>query len=118
MLTESQADVLRRLSIGDPVTVQGLLGARDDEPGMLGQRLACLVRLGGIVLLSPSQPAFEREVRGARDAGASIDEVLAVLFTMAPIAGGALLTSAAPKIAMALGYDVESALEGLDDGAR
>ena len=117
MLTEGQSDVLRRLSIGDPVIVQRLFGARDDDPGMLGQRWASLVRLGGIVLLGPSQPTFEREVRGALDAGASVDEVLAVLFTMAPIAGGALLTSAAPKIAMALGYDVAAALEQLDDRA-
>lgn len=114
MLTEGQAEVFRRLSVGDPSTVKGLMGARDDAPGMLGQHWACLVRLGGMILLGPSQPAFEREIRGALDAGASTEEVIAVLVAMAPIAGGALVTSAAPKIAMALGYDVDAAFEAFE----
>jgi 4-carboxymuconolactone decarboxylase len=112
MLTREQAEVFRRLSIGDPATLRQVMGARDDAPGMLGQRWACLVRLGGMILLGPSQPAFEHEVRGALDAGASPEEIIAVLVAMAPVAGGALVTSAAPKVAMALGYDVDAALEG------
>ncbi len=114
MLTEGQAEVLRRLSLGDPSTLSGLMVAHDNAPGMLGQRWASLIRLGGMVLLGPSQPAFEREIRGALDAGASTEEVIAVLVAIAPIAGGAHVTSAAPKIAMALGYDVDAALEALE----
>ncbi len=48
-------------------------------------------------------------------AGATQDEVADVLLAIAPVAGLGRVVSAAPNVATALGYDVEAALEELDD---
>ena len=48
-------------------------------------------------------------------AGATQDEAADVLLAIAPMAGLGRVVSAAPNLAAALGYDVEAALEELDD---
>jgi 4-carboxymuconolactone decarboxylase len=47
-------------------------------------------------------------------AGATLDELVAVLFSVAGSVGSARILSAAPRIAMAAGYDVEHAIESSD----
>jgi alkylhydroperoxidase/carboxymuconolactone decarboxylase family protein YurZ len=44
-------------------------------------------------------------------AGATKDEVADVLLAVAPVAGLGRVVSAAPKVATALEYDIEAALE-------
>jgi alkylhydroperoxidase/carboxymuconolactone decarboxylase family protein YurZ len=44
-------------------------------------------------------------------AGATKDEVADVLLAIAPVAGLGRVVSAAPKVATALEYDIEAALE-------
>jgi alkylhydroperoxidase/carboxymuconolactone decarboxylase family protein YurZ len=44
-------------------------------------------------------------------AGATKDEITDVLMAIIPVAGIGRVVSAAPEVATALGYDVESALE-------
>ena len=48
-------------------------------------------------------------------AGATQDEVADVLLAIAPVAGLGRVVSAAPKVATALEYDIEAALEEPDD---
>ena len=47
-------------------------------------------------------------------AGATNDEIVATLEAVTPVTGAARVVLCAPKLALALGYDVEEALEGLD----
>jgi hypothetical protein len=47
-------------------------------------------------------------------AGASVDDVIAMLKVVAPSVGLARVVAAAPALALALGYDIDSALETLD----
>ena len=47
----------------------------------------------------------------AQAAGASVDEVVGSLIAVAPIVGLARVVSAAPVLALAIGYDVDAALE-------
>ena len=47
-------------------------------------------------------------------AGASYDEIVATLEAVTPVTGTARVVQCAPKLALALGYDVEEALEELD----
>jgi LuxR family maltose regulon positive regulatory protein len=47
-------------------------------------------------------------------AGATEDEIADVLVAIAPVAGLGRIAAAAPDLAIALGYDVAAALEGLD----
>ena len=63
---------------------------------------------GGCRLPSSYQPAIEM----AFAAGASIDEIVGVLIAVAPVVGLARAVSAgAPELALALGYDLDAALE-------
>jgi 4-carboxymuconolactone decarboxylase len=48
------------------------------------------------------------------DAGASYDEIVGTLIAVMPIVGVARVVSAAPKLGLALGYDVSAALELVD----
>ena len=66
-----------------------------------------------MIISDPALPAYQREVRDALDAGASPELITAVLLAVARVAGSAVVMTAAPKVAMALGYDVDA---GLEDG--
>ena len=111
MLTDTQAERFRTLSIGDSAALD-LLSATTGQPGgRLSARLESLVRLAAVIVLDPSLPAYQQEVQRALDAGADVNDVIAVLAAIAPIAGSAVVITAAPKLAMALGYDVDAAFE-------
>jgi alkylhydroperoxidase/carboxymuconolactone decarboxylase family protein YurZ len=111
MLTPDQAAMYRRLTIGDEALVHDLLAgpARGIE-GLEG-RTASLVRLAAVIVAGGSAPAYQRAVQDALDEGATPAQVTAVLLAIAPITGSAVVMDAAPKLALALGYDVEAALE-------
>lgn len=116
MLSPAQAAIFRRLTIGDRALLASTLGRPEAATGpMVDRRTASLARVAALVMADAAAPAYQIEVRSAVAAGASIDEITAVLLAVAPICGSALLMSAAPKLALALGYDVEGGLE--DEGA-
>jgi alkylhydroperoxidase/carboxymuconolactone decarboxylase family protein YurZ len=50
-------------------------------------------------------------VERALAAGASEDEIVGLLIAVAPAVGLGRVVSAAPELGLALGYDVDSALE-------
>jgi alkylhydroperoxidase/carboxymuconolactone decarboxylase family protein YurZ len=49
------------------------------------------------------------------DTGVTVDEILSLLLVLAQPAGSTAVITAAPKLAMALGYDVDAGLEELED---
>ena len=57
--------------------------------------------------------AFETAASAALAAGATEDELVEVLIAAAPTVGSAHVVAAAPKLALAMGYDVDAAFEGL-----
>ena len=48
--------------------------------------------------------------------GATVDEIVGVLIAVAQTVGLARVASAAPAVALALGYDIDAALEAHDGG--
>ena len=58
-------------------------------------------------------PLYGWSVDAALAAGATVDEIVGMLFAVAPIIGIARVVAAAPALADALGYDIESGLERL-----
>jgi hypothetical protein len=50
-------------------------------------------------------------IAAARRWGATSDEIVGCLIAVLSVVGVARVVSAAPKVGLALGYDVESALE-------
>lgn len=114
MLSPSQASLLRLFSIGDERSIQAALTSTVEPPLAMDARTAALVRLASVVVRDSGLPAYQREVHAALDAGATVDEILALLLVLLQPAGTTAVITAAPKLAMALGYDVDSDLEGFD----
>ena len=105
-------EVFRRLTIGDA----GLLAWLDDDMprrgvGRLDPRTEALVRLAALVAIDAPPASFRSVVEEAQRLGARQEDLLATLLAVAGIVGSARVVCAAPRIALAAGYDVEAALE-------
>jgi alkylhydroperoxidase/carboxymuconolactone decarboxylase family protein YurZ len=81
----------------------------------LDERTAALARVAALVAQRASPASYRHGVERALDAGASADEVVATLKVVARTVGLARVVSAAPGLALAAGYDIDDALETLDD---
>jgi len=81
----------------------------------LDQRTNALVRLGSLVAVGAADATYQWCVDEAMAAGATVDEVVGTLFAVTPTVGLARVVAAAPKIGRAVGYDIDVALETLDD---
>src|SRR5205085_5519685 len=77
----------------------------------LDKKTHALVRLGALVAIDATPPSYMWTVEAARRAGATDDEIVGCLVAALPVVGVANVVSAAPKLALALGYDVTAALE-------
>ena len=109
---------LRRLSMSDRRYLEHVLGASDvgvDDPvmGELDARTRALVRVAALVALDGPSSAFDCTVAAAQAAGATADDIVDAMVAVGATVGSAHLVSAAPKVAMALGYDVGADLERL-----
>jgi 4-carboxymuconolactone decarboxylase len=80
----------------------------------LDDRTAALAALAALVALRASAEAYRDCVDRALAAGASVDNVIDTLKVVAPAVGLGRVVSAAPEVALALGYDIDGALEALD----
>ena len=114
MIVRELEDQLRRLSINDATSIDSLL--RSDvwctEGACLDPRSAALVKIAALIALDGPGPAIEHATATAMAAGASAEEVVGVLSASAPIVGASHVVAAAPRIARALGYDIDARLEG------
>lgn len=108
---------LRRLAVRDDRLIDTILGceSRGDAPPGLDARSLALVRLGALIAVDAAPPSFMSTVEQALRAGVSHDEIVATLFAAMPVVGAPRVVSAAPNVALALGYDVAGALEAVDD---
>ena len=104
---------LRCLALGDERFVNSVLGIELDtvDASHLDPRTHTLVRLGAMLALDAGLSSYQADVETALAAGASLDEIVGIVVAVAPIIGLARVVSAAPQLALALGYDVEAALE-------
>jgi 4-carboxymuconolactone decarboxylase len=107
----SVEESLRLLTIGDHA-LEAILVPREGQPmPRLDARTEALVRLAALIAIDGPPPSFRAAVDAAQRAGAREEDVLAVLCTVADLVGIARVVSAAPRIALATGYDAEAALE-------
>lgn len=81
------------------------------EASELDAKTHALVRLGAFLALGATPPSLQSDVEAALAAGASEDEVVGTLIAVAPEIGSARAVSGAPELALALGYDVDAALQ-------
>jgi hypothetical protein len=97
-----------------------------DQPRLQGLRPAVVAgrerkgvdQAGDGVRLTRGVPvdnySFQHAVAFALAAGATTDEIVACLEAVTPVTGAAPVVQCAPKVALALGYDVDAALERHD----
>jgi alkylhydroperoxidase/carboxymuconolactone decarboxylase family protein YurZ len=105
---------LRRLAIHEERSVGSALGAiGDDTSSPLTPRELGLIRLAALVAVDGPATTVEWAASRAAAAGATPDDLVAVLEAVAPLIGSAAVVSATPKLALALGYDLDADLEVL-----
>ena len=106
-------ETLRKLAMIDE-------GFVEDEAGLglglagtsaLDPKTAALLQLGVSVASGSSAVSLEWSTGRALAAGATEDEIADVLLVIDPVAGLGRVVRAAPDVAIALGYDIEAAME-------
>jgi hypothetical protein len=105
-------DLLRRLALNDEKAVRIVLqdtpapGSRRGCAG-LDFKTHCLVRLGALLSIDAATDSCRLAVDLARAAGADDDEIVGALVAVGPAIGFARLVAVAPRLALAIGYDVD-----------
>lgn len=112
----SPEEVFRRLAIGDRTLISVLAGPDAASPweDRLDQLTEALIRIAILVPLDAPQSSYQAAVGAALRAGASMEDLLAVLLATVESVGAPRVTAAASRIALAAGYDVDAALERSD----
>jgi alkylhydroperoxidase/carboxymuconolactone decarboxylase family protein YurZ len=106
-------ETLRRLAIVDEDFVGDQAGLGLALPGspLLDPKTAALVRVGALAAIGSPEVCLEWSTSRALAAGATEDEITGVLLAIAPVIGLGRVIGAAPGVAGAFGYDIESALQ-------
>jgi 4-carboxymuconolactone decarboxylase len=107
---------LRRLAINDTGFADHYLRGADAGSAGLDPKTLALVRLAALIAVGGSGPSFGAHADAAVSAGASAPEIVDVLVGVVPTVGLPRVVAAAPKVGMALGYDVDSDLEDRSGG--
>ena len=74
-----------------------------------------LVRLGALIAVDAAPASYLEAVDAARTAGATDDEIVGSLVSVVTLIGVPRAVSAAPKLSLAVGYDVDAGLERFED---
>jgi 4-carboxymuconolactone decarboxylase len=113
MTVQLAEETFRRLAIGDQSLLARIAdpSAATDGERSLDDLTAALLRIGALVAIDAPESSYRSVVDAAVRAGARLDDLVAVLCAVAGPVGSARIVSAAPRLAMAAGYDVEADLE-------
>jgi 4-carboxymuconolactone decarboxylase len=106
---------LRRLAVHDEALLDAI--ATDGSSfatGVIDEKTVALVRVAASIALDAAPSSFQHAVAFALAAGVTSDEIVASLEAVTPVTGAARVVQCAPKVALALGYDVDAALERHD----
>jgi alkylhydroperoxidase/carboxymuconolactone decarboxylase family protein YurZ len=110
-------EILRRLAINDEHLLNELFDAAGDEGGTpqpdraLDSRTLALVRLAALAAVGGAVSSYGSQADAAVDAGATAAEMVDVLVGLVPVIGIPCVVAAAPKLALALGYDSAEVLD-------
>ena len=104
----------------DEGCIQSTLGIHlnTNQAAQLDPKTQALVRLGGLVAMGAAPGSCHWAAEAALDAGATAEDVVGTLIAVAPICGLARVISAAPEVALAMGYDIDQAFETFDRNER
>ncbi len=103
--------VLRLLAINDDDFTNTCLTRLATEGGELDPKTLALARIAALIAVGAATASYGAEVDAAISAGATPTEVVDVLVGVVSVVGIPTVVAAAGSLAMALGYDVDDALE-------
>ena len=108
--------ILRKLALRDDALVEAILD-RDEANELTGLdgKTWALVRLGALIAVDAAPASYLEAVDAARTAGATDDEIVGSLVSVVTLIGVPRAVSAAPKLSLAVGYDVDAGLERFED---
>jgi 4-carboxymuconolactone decarboxylase len=100
---------LRRLALNDEKSIGSVLAGGPPLPGDggLDPKTEALVRLGALLSADAATASLRWDVELAGAAGATDEEIFGVLVAVAPTVGFARVVAAAPRLALALGYEID-----------
>lgn len=118
--TTRAEQLLRGLAAGDQAALKSVLTVTPAEPSTSGipsgralpATTSALVHLAALLAGGASTTSLRWAVEFAQRSGAENDDIVAVLVTLAGVVGSARVVVAAPRLALAIGYDIE--VEGWD----
>jgi len=112
--------LLRGLAAGDESWLRSVLAvfpaempsAQVPSGRLLPARTSALVHVAALLAAGGSTTSLRWAVEHALQSGARDEEIVEVLVTTAAIVGSARVVAEAPRLALAIGYDIE--VEGWD----
>jgi alkylhydroperoxidase/carboxymuconolactone decarboxylase family protein YurZ len=84
-------------------------------PSGLDARADALVRLAALVAMGAPSAAYHGIVDAARAGGATDEEIIGTMIAVASTVGLSRVVPATTGLALGLGYDIDAALERLDE---
>ena len=110
---ETDETTLQKLTIADEAYIESVLAGASARPASspLDRKTHALVRIAALIAIDAPSASYIDATECARAAGASDEELVGCLFAVLPTLGAPRVVSAAPKLGLALGYDVVAALE-------
>lgn len=109
-------DRLRRLAINDERLAETEAGDATGGSGRLDPKSLALARIAALVSIGGAEPSFGAQVDAAISAGTTPAQIVDVLVGVIPIVGLPRVVAAAPKVALALGHDLEIDVDELGAG--
>lgn len=107
---------LRHLAIRDRSFIESVRGSDELNVAASGltPKIHALVQIGALIALDAAVESYSPCVDAARSHGATEEEIVGALVAIVPLVGEPRVVSAAPKLGLALGYDLDAALEDGD----
>ena len=106
---------LRRLAVHDVSHLEALAVDGTSASSELDEKTLALVRFAATVAVDAAPSTCQHAVTFALGAGATKGEIVACLEAVTPVTGAPRVVGCVAKVALALGYDVEEALESPED---
>lgn len=107
--SEMLEDALSKIALRDEAYIDAI-SRRGSGPAELDTRTCELIRLGTLIGIEGTLPSYVATVQAAQAAGASDAEIVDAVVAVLPSAGVVRTSSAASKVALALGYESNAAL--------
>jgi 4-carboxymuconolactone decarboxylase len=106
-------EIIWKLAIRDDAYLDEILARehRDDDGSGLEPKTLALVRVAALIAIDAASPSYMSMIEAGARNGVTLDEFAGTLIAVLPAVGSARVVSAAPKLGLALGYDVAAALE-------